>query len=131
MEGTSPQASPVPINQLRDVWSKGHFGFLWEHASQQVTSRTCQAHTSGPNHNIRLTIGLAKMVYMEMLAKLYLHQGLPNNDTTWQLLQAKHPKGPPPVCPPNDMSNFPSILPNNFDILSVLGSFTKTLHQDQ
>eukprot|EP00731_Ephydatia_muelleri_P012448 Em0006g1342a len=50
----------------------------------------------------------------------------PNNDTTWQLLQAKHPKGPPPVCPPNDTSNFPSILPNTFDILSVLRSFTKS-----
>ena len=41
-----------PINHLCDLWSKGQFGFLWEHASQQVTSRTRQAHTSGSDHNM-------------------------------------------------------------------------------
>ena len=60
---------PLPINHLCDLWSKGQFGFLWEHASQQVTSRTRQAHTSGSDHNIRLAIGLAKEGYMERPAK--------------------------------------------------------------
>ena len=118
---------PLPINHLCDLWSKGQFGFLWEHASQQVTSRTRQAHTSGSDHNIRLAIGLAKEGLYGKACQILTSSGVaPNNDTTWQLLQAKHPKGPPPVCPPNDTSNFPSILPNTFDILSVLRSFTKS-----
>ena len=118
---------PLPINHLCDLWSKGQFGFLWEHASQQVTSKTRQAHTSGSDHNIRLAIGLAKEGLYGKACQILTSSGVaPNNDTTWQLLQAKHPKGPPPVCPPNDTSNFPSILPNTFDILSVLRSFTKS-----
>eukprot|EP00731_Ephydatia_muelleri_P006442 Em0003g690a len=118
---------PLPINHLCDLWSKGQFGFLWEHASQQVTSRTRQAHTSGSDHNIRLAIGLVKEGLYGKACQILTSSGVaPNNDTTWQLLQAKHPKGPPPVCPPNDTSNFPSILPNTFDILSVLRSFTKS-----
>ena len=92
-----------------------------------MTSKTRQAHTSGSDHNIRLAIGLAKEGLYGKACQILTSSGVaPNNDTTWQLLQAKHPKGPPPVCPPNDTSNFPSTLPNTFEILSVLRSFTKS-----
>ncbi|KAL5502816.1 hypothetical protein EMCRGX_G009650 [Ephydatia muelleri] len=67
---------PLPINHLCDLWSKGQFGFLWEHASQQVTSRTCQTHTSGSDHNIRLAIGLAKEGLYGKACQILSHQGL-------------------------------------------------------
>ena len=47
----------------------------------------------------------------------------PNNETTWQLLQAKHPTCPQPAVPisPSD----PVSLGSDFDILSILRSFPK------
>ena len=92
---------PLPINHLCDLWSKGQFGFLWEQASQQVTSRTRQDHTSSSDHNIRLVIGLAKEGLYGKACQILTLSGVAPN-TIWQLLQAKHPKGPPSVCPPND-----------------------------
>ena len=84
--------------------------------------------TNNNNHNIRLAIRLAKDGLYGKACQILSSSGVaPNNDTTWQLLQAKDPKGPPPVCPPHDTSKFPAIVPNNFDILSVLRSFTKSI----
>ena len=48
----------------------------------------------------------------------------PNNETTWKLLQAKHPEGPLPMLPP-----VPTlagvILPPDFYVLTILKSFSK------
>ncbi|KAL5483977.1 hypothetical protein EMCRGX_G020399 [Ephydatia muelleri] len=47
----------------------------------------------------------------------------PNNDTTWRLLQAKHPSCPPPVTP--DVTSEPITLSPSFNILPILRSFPK------
>ena len=47
----------------------------------------------------------------------------PNNETTWQLLQSKHPSCPIPVAP--FAHSAPLTLEPDFNILSVLRSFPK------
>ena len=48
------------INYLCDLWSKGHFLTLWEHASQQGSSKTYQAHTNDSDYNIQSAIRHAR-----------------------------------------------------------------------
>eukprot|EP00731_Ephydatia_muelleri_P031244 Em0022g758a len=47
----------------------------------------------------------------------------PNSDTTWRLLQAKHPACPPPVTP--NATSEPVTLGPTFNILKILRSFPK------
>ena len=47
-----------------------------------------------------------------------------NNDTTWGLLQSKHPKSALP-CPPICSQSTKPLLPPNFNIMAVLNSFPK------
>ena len=112
---------PLPINHLCDLWSNGHFGIPLE---QQVTLRTRQFHTSSSDHYIHLAIGLAREgLYGQILS---VSGVAPNNDTTWQLLQAKHPRSPLSVFLSNDRSNVLLSCLITFDILSVLRSFPKS-----
>ena len=48
----------------------------------------------------------------------------PNNETTWKLLQAKHPEGPLPMLPPVP-ALAGAIFPPDFNVLTILKSFSK------
>eukprot|EP00731_Ephydatia_muelleri_P016289 Em0009g713a len=117
---------PPSINYLCDLWSKGHFLTLWEHASQRESSKAFQTHTKGSDYNIQAAIRHAKNGLYGKACQVLNPSGIaPNNDTTWQLLKTKHPNAAPPVIPPSDSSDNPPILPPDFNILSVLRSFPK------
>ena len=47
----------------------------------------------------------------------------PNNETTWELLKVKHPRGPVPLVQEDDCA--PITLGPDFNIHSVLLSFPK------
>ncbi|KAL5510752.1 hypothetical protein EMCRGX_G006353 [Ephydatia muelleri] len=49
----------------------------------------------------------------------------PNNNETWELIQSKHPKGPPPIPPAPSTPPIP-ILSKDFNIAMVLRSFPKS-----
>ena len=49
----------------------------------------------------------------------------PNNETTWELLKAKHPRGPVPILPATHSA--PVTLEQDFNILSILHSFPKDM----
>ena len=112
---------------LCDLWSKGHFLTLWEHASQQESSKAFQTHTKGSDYNIQSAIRHAKNGLYGKACQVLNSSGIaPKNDTTtWQLLKTEHPNAAPPAIPPSDSSDNPPILPPDFNILSVLRSIPK------
>ena len=115
---------PPSINYLCDLWSKGRLLTLWEHASQQESSKAFQTHTKGSDYNIQSAIRHAKNG-LKACQVLNSSGIAPNNDTTWQLLKTKHPNATPLVIPPSDSSDNPPILPPDFNILPVLRPFPK------
>ena len=111
---------------LCHLWSKGHLLTLWEHASQQESSKAYQTHTKDSDYNIQPAIRHARNGLYGKACQVLNSSGIaPNNDSTWQLLKSKHLNAPPPVIPPSDTSENPRILPLDFNILSVLRSFPK------
>ena len=79
---------PPSINYLCDLWSKGHYLTLWEHASQQESSNAFQTHTKGSDYNIQSAIRHAKNGLYGKACQVLNSSGIaPNNDTTWQLLK--------------------------------------------
>ena len=117
---------PPSINYLCDLWSKGHFLTLWEHASQQESSKAFQTHTKGSDYNIQSAIRHAKNGLYGKACQVLNSSGIaPNNDTIWHLLKTKHPNAAPPVIPPSNSSDNPSILLPDFNIMSILRSFPK------
>ena len=60
-----------------------------------------------------------------MACQVLTSSGLaPNNDTTWNLLVSKHPKGISPTPPTAPPSAAPC-LPPDFDIMAILHTFPK------
>eukprot|EP00731_Ephydatia_muelleri_P002977 Em0001g2977a len=86
-----------------------------------------QPHDQAAKHNrdlIAHAISLGRAGLFGKACKVLESNGLaPNNDTTWQLLQSKHPSCPPPVAP--NVNTIPISVGPGFDILSTLRSLTK------
>ena len=116
---------PVPIRVLCDMWSKGDFGVLWNRAVHQQ-------HTFKPTHSfdsrakvVQYAVSLAREGLLSKACQTLTSSGLaPNNNTTWDLLNLKHPKGPP-TSPPSLPTSSTSRLPLDFDIMAVMHSFPK------
>ena len=91
---------PVPISHLCAQWSKGEFSALW--------NRAFNHHSSGPhptsNHKsstVQTAVSLAREGLLSKACQVLTSSGLaPNNNTTWNILVSKHPKGTPPPTPP-------------------------------
>ena len=107
---------PVTISHLCAQGSKGEFSALWNQASNH--------HSSGPrltpNHNssaVQTAVSHAREGLLSKACQVLTSSSLaPNNNTTWNLLVSKHPKGIPPT---------PPCLPPDFDIIAILHSFLK------
>ena len=73
---------------------------------------------------INSAVSLGRSGLTGKACRMLLSSGIaPNNDTTWRLLQAKHPACPPPVTP--NATSEPVTLGPTFNILKILRSFPK------
>ena len=115
---------PVSISRLCAQWSKGEFSALWNRASN---------HSPGPmrptsNHkssSVQTAVSLAREGLLSKACQTLTSSGLaPDNNTTWNLLVSKHPKGTPPTPPIAPLLAAP-YLPPDFNIMAVLHSFPK------
>ena len=75
---------------------------------------------------IRSAVSLDRSGMTGKACRMLLSGGIvPNNDTTWRLLQAKHPSCPPPPPVSPDVTSEPTTLSPSFSILPILRSFPK------
>ena len=73
---------------------------------------------------INSAVSLGRSGLTGKACRMLLSSGIaPNSDTTWCLLQAKHPACPPPVTP--NATSEPVTLGPTFNILKILRSFPK------
>ena len=82
--------------------------------------------TVGKNYRrvINSAVSLGRSGLTGKACRMLLSSGIaPNSDTTWRLLQAKHPACPPPVTP--NATSEPVTLGPTFNILKILRSFPK------
>eukprot|EP00731_Ephydatia_muelleri_P016355 Em0009g779a len=100
---------PVPISRLCAQWSKGPMRLTSNHKSSSVQT----------------AVSLAREGLLSKACQTLSSSGLaPDNNTTWNLLVSKHPKGTPPTPPSAPLLAAPH-LPPNFNIMAVLHSFPK------
>ena len=115
---------PTFIKYLCELWSNENFEVLWQHAISQASSKPfsqCNDHAKV----VCKAISLAREGMFGKACQVLTSSGIaPNNETTWKLLQAKHPEGPLPM-----LQTVPTlagaILPPDFSILTILRSFSK------
>ena len=115
---------PTSIKYLCELWSNENFEVLWQHAFGQSSSKPfsqCYDHAKV----VCKAISLAREGLFGKACQVLTSSGVaPNNETTWKLLQAKHPEGPLPMLPPvHTLAG--AILPPDFNVLTILKSFSK------
>ena len=114
---------PMSIGHLCNLWSQGRFNTLWEHASRQATPRDCHPRQRNARQSIVTAISLAREGLYGKACQALTSTGIaPNTNTTWELLWSKHPKGTPPTTPSIEALGT-TILPQDFDMLSIIRSF--------
>ena len=102
---------------------------LWDLAKRRVAAT--DTYHSGPrktnlDHLVDHAISLAQDGMYTKASHILASAGLaPNNDSTWQMLQAKHPKGPLPSFNTAEVAPEPLSVPEDFGIFYVLKSFQK------
>ena len=117
--------TPMSIGHHCNIWSQGRFDTLWEHATRQATPRDRHPRQRSARQSIFIAISLAREGLYGKACQALTSTGIaPNTDTTWELLQSKHPKGTPPTTPSIEAVGT-TILPQDFDMLSILRSFPK------
>ena len=115
--------TPMSIGYHCNLWSQGRFDTLWEHATRQATPRDRHPRQRSARQSIVTAISLAREGLYGKACQALTSTGIaPNTDTTWELLQSKHPKGTPPTTPSIEALGT-TILPQDFDMLSILRSF--------
>ena len=118
---------PTPIEYLCNLWSKGLYGLLWQHAIGQSTSNIRHTQCNDKDKKVCTSIALAREGLFGKAYQVLTSSGLaPNTNNTWELLQSKHPKGPLPVPPSSVTTPLVTIVPNDFNIMAILRSFPKT-----
>ena len=112
------------------IWMDNDLVSLWNLAKGRAIgyNRTGGSTSTNRDHCrtkvIDQAISLGRSGMMRKACQLLLSSGVAeNNETTWQLLKAKHPSGPLPVVP--DAKSEPISLKPDFNILSILRSFPK------
>ena len=110
---------PLPVDTLCDMWSGNNLGALWS---------ANRNHPGGVpiNHRTKVidqAVSLGRSGMMGKASRVLQSSGAPNNESTWQLLQSKHPSCPIPVAPFAHSASL--TLEPDFNILSVLQLFPK------
>ena len=116
--------TPMSIGHLCNLWSQGQFDTLWEHATRQATPRDRHPRQRSARQSNVTAISLAREGLYGKACQALTSTGIaPNTDTTWELLWSKHPKGTPTT--PSFEVLGTTILPQDFDMVSILRSFPK------
>ena len=116
---------PISVSQLCNLWSKGELHSLWERMLSQSSSQPVHHMRAENSNHALIAVSLAREGLLSKACQVLTSGGIaPNNDTTWGLLQSKHPKSALP-CPPICSQSTKPLLPPNFNIMAVLNSFPK------
>ena len=116
---------PVPISRLCAQWSKGEFSALWNRASNHHSPGPMRLTSNHKSSSVQTAVSLARERLLSKACQTLTSSGLaPDNNTTWNLLVSKHPKGTPPTPPSAPLLAAPH-LPPDFNIMAVLHSFPK------
>ena len=116
---------PVPISRLCAQWSKGEFSALWNRASNRHSPSPMRFTSNHKSSSVQTAVSLAREGLLSKACQTLTSSGLaPDNNTTWNLLVSKHPKGTPPTPPTAPLLAAPH-LPPDFNIMAVLHSFPK------
>ena len=111
------------IISLCKLWLKSEFQALWRHTTKYSASN--KSKTSKQFDMFNSAIALARKGSLGKACQVLTSSGIaPNNDSTFQLPLDKHPQGPVPV-PLALVATGNNIIPQDFDLLSVLRSFPK------
>ena len=116
----------VAIESLCKMWLNNDLSTLWTMAKSQENNSITEEATIGKNYRrvINSAVSLGRSGLTGKACRMLLSSGIaPNSDTTWRLLQAKHPACPPPVTP--NATSEPVTLGPTFNILKILRSFPK------
>ena len=116
---------PCSTERLCDQWLKGEYHLLWQQAVSQTTGKFHQKQQE-KNEKVKNSVALAREGLLGNACQVLTSAGIaPNNNETWELIQSKHPKGPPPIPPAPSNPPIP-ILSKDFSIIMVLRSFPKS-----
>ena len=117
----------IAIESLCKMWLNNDLSTLWTMTkSQENNCSITEEATMGKNDRrvINSAVSLGRSGLTGKACRMLLSSGIaPNSDTTWRLLQAKHPACPPPVTP--NATSEPVTLGSTFNILKILRSFPK------
>eukprot|EP00731_Ephydatia_muelleri_P015211 Em0008g931a len=108
------------------MWLGGNLSELWSFAQNRAASSSHSNKTTRvrPNDGVTSAISLSKDGLYGKACWLLVSQGVaPNNESTWNLLVSKHPKGGCPVGLPGAPND--GTLPPDFNLGPVLRSFPK------
>ena len=117
---------PCSIERLCDQWLKGKYHLLWQRAASQTNGKFRQRQQENNERKVKNSVALAREGLLGKACQALTSAGIaPNNNETWELIQSKHPKGPPPIPPAPSTPPIP-ILSKDFNIAMVLRSFPKS-----
>ena len=117
---------PCSIEHLCDQWLKGEYHLLWQRAVSQTTGKFRQKQQEKNKRKVKNSVALAREGLLGKACQVLTSAGIaPNNNETWELIQSKHPKEPPPIPPAPSNPPIP-ILSKDFSIMTVLRSFPKS-----
>ena len=117
---------PCSIECLCDQWLKGEYHLLWQPAVSQTAGKFRQKQQEKNERKVKNSVALARERLLGKACQVLTSAGIaPNNNETWELIQSKHPKGPPPIPPSPSNPPIP-ILSKDFSIIKVLRSFLKS-----
>ena len=117
---------PCSIERLCDQWLKGEYHLLWQRAASQTNGKFRQRQQENNERKVKNSVALAREGLLGKACQALTSAGIaPNNNETWELIQSKHPKGPPPIPPAPSTPPIP-ILSKDFNTAMVLRSFPKS-----
>ena len=106
----------VPISRLCAQWSKGEFSALWNRASNHHSPGPMRLTSNHISSSVQTAVSLPREGLLSKACQTLTSSGLaPDNNTTWNLLVSKHPKGIPPTPPTAPLLASP-YLPPDFNI---------------
>ena len=116
------------IEQLCGLWSQGDIGGIWNRIKRRpvIPPHKQNSPIDVSKKKISSAIGLGREGLLGKACQALVSPGIaPNTQEVWNSLQQKHPKGAQPSLPMSSSPPVTHVLPQDFNILSVLHSFPK------
>ena len=110
-----------------NMWSDNKLGDLWNLARNCIKNHKRGGCSTSINQHTKVidqAVSLGRSGMWGKACRILQSSGIaPNNDTTWQLLNSKHPSCPTPVPPV--VHTTPVSLEPDFNIIAILRSYPK------